>query len=215
MTMTTQVSSEELQEESPSILSVFLNEQQDPKMVKRVHARVQEILTSDETILYIAVQKKPIVTLTPDCVVLTNRRFIIYRPKMLGRVSFEDYIWRDLRDARLKEGMIGATLTMQTVQGKGLRLEYLPKAQARRLYSFAQEMEEKVREERRRRDLEEKRAAAGGVVLQTGAPTAQARAPSWQDDPVEKLKKLKEMADMELITAGEYEAKRAEIISQM
>ncbi len=35
------------------------------------------------------------------------------------------------------------------------------------------------------------------------------------DDPAEKLKKLKEMRDSGLITAEEYETKRAEILSRM
>lgn len=41
-------------------------------------------------------------------------------------------------------------------------MDYLPKAQARRLYQFAQGKEEEMGEYRRQRDLEDKRAAAGG-----------------------------------------------------
>lgn len=200
------------------MLEQFLNEEQNPEAVKKVHARVSEILTKGEEIQYIAIQKKPAVNITPDSVVLTNKRFIIYRPKLLGRVDFEDYIWRDLRDARMKEGLLGATLTMQTVGGKKLSMDYLPKAQARRLYSLAQEMEEEVREERRRREMEEKRAAAGGVYLQ-GAPVAQQPAPQTaapaQLTPMEKLQQLKQMLDAGLITQEQYETKSQEILAQM
>lgn len=194
-------------------LKRFLSEEQDPATVKQVYSRVKQILTSTEEILYIAVQKS-LVNLSPDCAILTNRRFIIYRPKLLGGVNFEDYIWRDLHDARLTEGMIRATLTMHAVKGKVLSIGDLPKAQARKLYAFAQEMEEKVREQRRLRAMEEKRAAAGGIVLQ-GTPTPQAPAIASQEDPMQKLMKLKEMLDAGLITAGEYEAKKAEILSRM
>ncbi|MBN1956050.1 MAG: PH domain-containing protein [Anaerolineae bacterium] len=200
-----------------SFLAKFLNEEQNPEIVERVYGRVQQILTSGEEISYIAVQKKTldmIGNLSPDCVVLTNKRFIIYRPKLLGRVDFEDYIWRDLRDVRLKEGIIGATLSFQTVKGRTILVESLPKAQARRIYSVAQEMEEAMLEERRAREMEEKRAAAGGIVLQTGMPVANP-APAVQDDPVEKLKKLKAMQEAGLITEAEYEGKKAEILAQM
>jgi len=200
------------------MLEQFLNEQQDPEVVEKVHARVSEILTRGEEIRYIAVQKKPALNLTPDCVVLTSKRFILYRPKLLGRVDFEDYIWRDLRDARLKEGFLGATLSMQTVSGKKLFMDYLPKAQARKLYSLAQEMEEDVREERRRREMEEKRAAAGGIYLQdTQLSPQQAPQPAApaQPTPMEKLQQLKQMLEAGLITQEQYDTKSQEILAQM
>lgn len=197
-----------------SLLAPFLNEEQDPTAVAQAYERVQQVVTRGEEILYIAVQKRPVVNLAPDCAVLTTRRFIIYRPKLLGRADFEDYIWRDLFDVRLKEGMMGATLTMHTVRRQVVTIDYLPKQQARILYRFAQEMEEKAVEERRARELEERRASAGGIVLQgVSQPATNASAPA--DDPLQTLKKLKEMADAGLITASEYEAKKSDILARM
>jgi hypothetical protein len=184
--------------------------------LQRIQAKVQQILTANEVILHLAVQSmplRPVANLTPDCVVLTNRRFIIYRPKLLGRADFEDYIWRDLRDARLKEGITRATLTFQTVRGRTITIEGLPKHEARRLYAIAQEQEEKVLEERRLREMEEKRAASGGVILH-GAPVA-TPAPPTQVDPVQKLKQLKDMLDAGLISQEEYDGKKANILSRM
>ncbi len=197
-------------------IRTLTKEDQDPAIVETVFDRVKEILTSDENILYVAVQKKPVVNLSPDCAVLTNRRFIVYRPKLLGRVVFEDYVWRDLQEAKLQENVLGSTLSMKATSGHVIALDYLPKKQARRLYAFAQEMEERTREERRARDLEEKRAAAGGVFV-AGSSVAPAPpvTPNAHSDTVQRLKALKEMADAGLISAGEYEAKRAEIISKM
>ena len=195
-------------------LKKFLSEEQDPGVVRQVFARVKQIITSGEEILYIAVQKN-LVNFSPDCVVLTNKRFIVYRPKMLGGVNFEDYIWRDLKDAQLSEGIVHATLVLHTVAGAVIRIEHLPKAQARKLYSFAQEMEENVREQRRARDLEDKRAAAGGILLQSAPSLPQMSAPSSQEDPVQKLKKLKSMLDEGLITSQEYETKKTDILSRL
>lgn len=193
----------------------FSNEDQDPNVVQGVLERVQQILTSDEKILYVAVQKKPVLTITPDSVVLTNRRFILYRPRLLGRVSFEDYPWRDLLDAKLKENVLGSTLSLKTVGDAVVSVDHLPRAQARRLYAFTQEMEERVREERRARELEDKRAAAGGVVVSGMPGAASSTEAGGTSDPAQRLKALKEMYDAGLITAGEYEAKRADIISKM
>jgi hypothetical protein len=196
------------------LIRALTNEEQDPAVVQTVLERVQQIMTSGENVLYVAVQKGPLAKISPDCAVLTNRRFIIYRPKLLGRIIFEDHGWRDLQDAKLQENVLGATFTLKTVSGHVLTIEHLPKAQARRLYAFAQEIEEQVREERRARDLEEKRAAAGGVFVASphaGGPLL----PADASDPVQRLKALKEMFTAGLISASEYETKRAEIISKM
>jgi hypothetical protein len=198
---------------------MFLNEDQDPRVVEDLVPKVSQILMAGEELKYIAIQKKPIVTLAPDCVVITNRRFIFYRVSLLGRKSFDDYVWRDLLDATLQEGLLGATFSAKIAGGRRLTIDYLPKSQARQVYRFAQEMEEKALEERRQRDLEAKRAAAGGVVIQ-GLPQLSmpqgAQAPAAPvDDPVQRLKRLKEMLDAGLITSQEFEAKKADILSRM
>lgn len=202
---------------SARFLKRFLGEEQDPRAVEAVHDKITQLLTTGEEILYIAVQARPVINISPDCVVLTSKRFILYRPSLLGKVEFEDYIWRELHDAKLEENMLGATLTMHTMEGKELTMDHLPKAQARRLYALAQEMEEKTIEERRQREMEEKRAAAGGIML--GGATLPATPPPpptpAPDDPLLVLKKLKDMLDAGLITDTEYEAKKAEILSRM
>lgn len=196
-----------------SLISKFLSEEQDPAQVQQVFGKVKQILTTGEEILYIAVQK-PLMNLSPDSVILTNKRFIVYRPGLFGQVNFEDYIWRFLHDAKLSEGMITSTLSFQTPKGF-LSIGNLPKAQARKLYSFSQEMEEKSLEERRTRQMEEMRAGAGGVVIQGGIPTQtyQTPPPPQQEDPMQKLKKLKDMLDAELITQEEYDAKKTSILA--
>ena len=195
------------------MLNKFVNEEQDPSVVEQVHSKVSEILTDGEEIRYIAVQKKLVMNISPECVVLTNKRFIIYKPKMLGRVEFEDYIWRDLHDAHVKEGMRSATLTMETVNGHHISVDNLPKSQARRLYTLAQSMEKKGLEERRQRELEEKRATSGSITMQAGIPVPSQSVP--KEDPLEKLTKLKSMLDAGLITEEEYNTKKAEILSRM
>jgi len=200
-----------------SVIRKFLSDEQDPEAVQKAVDKVSQILTADEEIMYVAVQKE--IGFAPDCAVLTNRRLIVYSPTLLGGANFKDHIWRDLKDAHLSEGMIRATFTARTVTGQVITLDKLPKSQGRKLYSIAQQMEEKVREERRNRQMEEKRAASGGVYLQgnssfpPAAPAASAA--SSQENPVQKLKQLKEMMEMGLITAEEYEAKKNDILSKM
>ena len=199
-------------------ISRFLSDEQDPGAAAQVFEKVAQLLTAGEEIAYIAVEK-PLVSLSPDSVVLTNKRFILYRPKIFGRVEFEDYIWRDLHSAELVEGVINSRFLVQTTEGLTLTVENLPKVQARKIYAFAQQMEEFVREERRVREMEEKRAAAGGINIgAAGAAASQAAIqppPPAREDPVQVLGKLKQMLDQGLITADEYNAKKKDLIAKM
>ena len=211
------------------VLNKFSNEEQDPSVVADVYSKVSTILTYSEEILYIAVQKKLIPNVSPDCVVLTNKRFIKYTKKnvgimgvkvpltcRLGGADFEDYNWRDLHDAHVKEGIRSATLTLKTTQGQIISVDDLPKAQARQLYALARSIQDRSFEERRQRELEDKRAAVGSVNVQTGIlATSQPVSQPAQEDPMEKLAKLKKMVEAGMITEDEYNTKKAEILSKM
>ena len=198
-----------------SAFAKFLNENQDPKSVEKLLSKVSGLLTADEEVQYIAVQKKPLLNTSPDCVALTNKRVIFCRPKNFGlSMEFKDHQWKDIIDIHIKENMLGADFSIKTAKGADL-MDYLPKDQARRLYQFGQAKEEEARDYRRQRDLEDKRAAAGGIVVNTGpAPAAPASA-SNADDPMEKLKKLKAMLDYQLITQAEYDERRAAIMATL
>lgn len=202
----------------------FLNEEQDPKAIEKIAGKLNELLMNEETVEYIAVQKKPAVTISPDCVALTNKRIIFCRSKNLGlAMDFQDYLWKDVADCQMKEGVFGAEFTIKTTDGSISKIDYLPKAQARKLYSFAQEQEEKQREYRRQLELESKRAGAQRITVSAPLPSSQASQPSpapeeprpVEDEITASLKKLKILFENELITQEEYDAKKAEILARL
>ena len=197
-------------------ISEFLTEDQDREQVADIYEKVKQLLTSGERVLYIAIQKPITIDPTPEIVVLTSRRFMHYRKNMLGRASFSDYIWRDLRGAELTEHVMRSTLTLHPASGDTMVIDNLVKEQARRLYAIAQEQEENVREELRLREIEEKRAAAGGVILQGPVGSlVGSTAAGPVEEPVQALSKLKQLMEAGLITDEEYEAKKKEILSRM
>lgn len=77
-------------------------------------------------------------------------------------MDFQDYLWKEVADCHMKEGIQGATFMVKNTRGGTVTLEYLPKSQARMLYRYAQEREEEMSEYRRQRELEDSRARAGG-----------------------------------------------------
>lgn len=196
---------------STNPIAPFLTEEQEPEVVQRVYDRLKTLLTRGEEVRYIAVQKPlNVADLTREILVLTNRRIMHYRPRVLGGGEFTDYIWRDIKRTELTEGTFRSTLLITAVNDDSIRFDDVPKEQARRVYAIGQEMEENVREELRIREMEEKRAAAGGIVLQNPTPSA-----TTPEDPMQALSTLKQLADANLITMDEYEKKKNEILTRL
>jgi hypothetical protein len=196
-------------------ISRFIGEEQDEGFVRKIVDKVADLLTAEERIEYVAVQKNLVVTISPDAIVLTGRRFILVKPGLLG-MTFHDVPWREVHDVHMSEQMIGATLVCRTTAGAVLSLDKVPKKQARRVYAYAQKVEEEAYEKRRQMELDTLRAGAGGVVLQAPAvaPVAAPVAPV-AEDPLAALSKLKQLRDAELITAEEFEGKKAEILARL
>jgi hypothetical protein len=222
------------------MIEKFLSEEQDPKTVEKIYQRLTDLLTTDEEIVYIAVQKKPLVNLLPECVALTNKRILFFTPANLGlSIKFVDFVWKDIVDVYTKEEIIGAIFSVKTTDDTEVGIDYLPKIQARKLYQYAQERKELEREARRLRDLEEKRAESGSIRFENVArvtpqqpdveaiPTSQpghiqiqTPSPAAQkvekpDELIEKLKKLKMLFDSGLITQEEYNHKKLDLLNEL
>lgn len=121
-------------------LKKILNEDQDPKAIEKITAKLDNLLMRDEEIGYIAVQKKPAVNIFPDSIVVTNKRIILCKPKNLGlSMEFVDYDWDDIAGSFVKEGILGADFTFSTKSDLTHTVDYLPKNQARKLYTYAKE----------------------------------------------------------------------------
>ncbi|MFK6999722.1 PH domain-containing protein [Flavobacterium oreochromis] len=195
-------------------LKKFLNEEQDPKAVEKILDKVTGLLTSGEEVEYVAVQKKAI-NFSPDCVALTNKRVIFCRPKNFGlSMDFQDYLWKDIVDCHIKENILGSDFKIKTTKGQINTMDYLPKAQARKLYQFGQNKEEEMQGYRRQMDLENKRASAGGgITVNTNIPTSNQNENT--EDQIEKLQKLKKLLESEIISQQEFDNKKLEILSKL
>ena len=121
-------------------LKKILNEDQDPKAIEKITSKLENLLMSNEEVGYIAVQKKPAITVFPDSIVVTNKRIILCKPKNLGlSMEFIDYDWDDIAGTFVKEGFLGSDFSFSTKTDLTHTVEYLPKNQARRLYTYAKE----------------------------------------------------------------------------
>lgn len=209
----------------------FINDEQDPKTAEKVLGKISDMLTPGEQVIYLAVQKKPAVTLVPDSIVVTDKRIVFCIPGNLGlTTNFEIFSWKDIKEVSFKEEFFGAKFTAVPLSGENFTVDYIPKVQARKLYQFCNQQLERLKTLERER-LEEKEKAA-----QTQQQAAETRpvideiiqnmptgpsvpvpeiATSLEDELTEKLQKLKRLFERGLITQTEYEAKKADILSQL
>jgi hypothetical protein len=124
----------------------FLNEEQDPKAIEKITNKLQDLLMKNEEVGYIGVQKKPAITVFPDSIVLTNKRIIMCKPKNLGlSMDFIDYDWDDIAGTFVKENILGSEFSFSTKTELVINIDYIPKNQARKLYTFAKEQLEALK----------------------------------------------------------------------
>ncbi len=118
----------------------FLNEEQDPKAIEKIAAKLSDLLMKNEEIGYIAVQKKPALTVLPDGIVMTNKRIIICQPKNLGlSMNFIDYTWDEIEGTFVKENILGSEFSFTTKTNMEVSIDYIPKIQARKIFTYAKE----------------------------------------------------------------------------
>lgn len=207
----------------------FLSDEQDPKAVEKVIGKLNDLLTSGEELLYLAVQKKPAVNLLPDSIAISNKRIFYCSPGNLGlTMNFKDISWKNIKEVSFKEEFFGSKFICVPQQGENIVTEFIPKIQARKLHQAANEQLEQYKELLRQQLLEENRAAATAVNIPTPSPTPSFSLPieeaivipqqqieEAEDEATLKLRKLKTLYDKQLITQEEYEQKKSAILDSL
>lgn len=212
-------------------LKKFLNEEQDPKAIEKVMSKLSDLLMKNEEIGYIAVQKKPAITVLPDSIVVTNKRIIICQPKNLGlSMNFTDYSWDEIESTFVKEGILGSDFSFVTKTEISVTIEYIPKVQARKMYAFAKEQVDLLKGglglniNPAVEEVETEEVSSFAEIMPTQTPSYTGISTLDGDKPLneltsdelfEKLQNYKKLLDNGLILQGEYDALKKEILSYM
>lgn len=204
-------------------INQYINDEQDPKMVEKILGKIQDMLTTGEMVTYIAVQKKPAVTLLADSIVLTNKRIFLCEPTKLGlSTNFEIFDWQDVKTISFKEEFFGSKFTVVPMEGENLTVGYIPKVQARKLYQFSKEAMEQLQKEGRLQDKFQKPELDDDLINLEYHPREKALLPEEEptlkqpeDELTQKLQRLKALYDKQLITQDEYNHKKDELLSQL
>jgi hypothetical protein len=199
----------------------------DDPSVRRALDTLRGLLTTGETLEAWAVQHRLFaLTHRRACIAATSGRFISLSRHLLGGYDSADIRWQDLKETRIRAGVIAADLTLVAQASSDLNIssevnrvwtfEGLCKDQAQAIYRICQQHDQVWREKRRVRELEELRARSGGVQIGAGAGSAAAgttAAEGGESDAARRLRQAHEMLDAKLISDAEYESIKAKIIS--
>lgn len=198
----------------------YLTDEQDPKTAEKVIGKLRDMLQADEQIIYLAIQKRPGVTINPDSIAVSSKKLIFCIPENLGlTTNYITFNWADVKEVSFKEGFLGSKFIMIPQRGENVAIDYIPKVQARKLFQFCNEQ------------LEKHKVANPGIgsvmqnenlmddyasYLEVSDDSANdAHIDKSNDDLAEKLQKLKVLFEKQLISQAEYERKKADILSQL
>jgi hypothetical protein len=182
------------------------------------------LLTTDETLEAWAMQHRLFaLTHRRVCIAATSGRFISLSRRLFGGYDSADIRWQDLKESRIRAGILSADLTLvaQTSTDLNIGSEInrvwtfagLRKDQAQGIYRICQQHDQVWREKRRVRELEELRAKSGGVQF-GGAPSYSNTGVSGQEsEPTRRLRQAREMLDAKLISDAEFESIKAKIVA--
>src|SRR5690606_11375501 len=207
----------------------FIQDGQDAKVAERIHDKIVEMLTAGEYVQYIALQKKPAVTLWPDSITISNKRIFLCEFTKLGlATNFEIFSWNDIKDIAFKEEIFGSKVTVIPSTGENLTIDYIPKVQARKLYQLIKtalenptgsKSEEPIPVIPEQKPIDHFTTPAQPVVDKPATPpvTEENKEDVIKEDDelTQKLKRLKTLYDRQLITQSEYENKKSELLSQL
>jgi hypothetical protein len=191
----------------------------------RALGMLRSLLTADETLEAWAMEHRLFaLTHRRVCIAATSGRFISLTRRLLGGYDSADIRWQDLKETRIRAGIIGADLTLVAQTSSDLNIgsevdrvwtfEGLCKDQAQALYRICQQHDQVWREKRRVRELEELRAKSGGVQFGNSPPPYTGTdAAGGESEPARRLRQAREMLDAKLISDSEFESIKAKIVS--
>lgn len=157
------------------------------------------------------------------CIAATSGRFISLSRRLLGGYDSGDIRWQDLKETRIRAGILSADLTLVAQTSSDLNIgsevdrvwtfEGLVKDQAQSIYRICQQHDQVWREKRRVRELEELRAKSGGVQIGSSPAYSSADAAGAESEPTRRLRQAREMLEAKLISDSEFESIKAKIVS--
>ncbi|ASJ13572.1 PH domain-containing protein [Thermococcus thioreducens] len=184
---------------------------------------VNKVLEPGEKVLFSV--KKKISLEKPKWVLVTDRRIIYLDEKILGRYDIKAIPYQKLEEVTVELGIISSEFLIKGEEDIRLKLGWMNKEQARKTINAIKDALNAIAIEPVTIEVKKglthetwvlkKPKELVSRVVPGGTPVQQAPPVEKEEDPLEKLKKLKELYDMGVISQEEYEEKRKKLLEQI
>ncbi|ASJ07949.1 hypothetical protein A3L11_01385 [Thermococcus siculi] len=192
-------------------------------MSEKLPKAASKILEPDEKVLFTV--RKKISLEKPKWLLVTDRRIIYLDEKILGRYEVKAIPYQKLERVEVELGIMSSEFIIKGEEDIRLKVGWMNKEQARNTINAIKDALNAIAVEpvgveinkglthetwvlKKPKELVTRFAPAGETITH---PPATAE----KEDPLEKLKKLKELYDMGVISPEEYEEKRKKLLEQI
>ncbi len=171
------------------------------------------------------IKKKVAMELKPKYLIISDRRVIFYDQKIAGRYDLNDIPYSKLEHVYFNEGLLASEFTLKNEDKHHISINWLGKKECKDAIITIRDAInaisiEPVSIQKKKTLVGEKWSLRKPLETITRTmPMAQViertQPAQKTDDPVDKLKKIKELNEIGILSDGEYEEKRREIIAEI
>lgn len=166
-------------------------------MTSDIPEKISRLFAEGEVVSMVVEPTRLKPKLHAEKLIITNRRIVMYKPGFIG-AEMEEYPFESIDKIDHKKGLMRSKIEIHA-RGKEIEMENISNDEAVRAIDVI------------RQNMHDHKTAPRVVIQQ--APIKSPQTPS--EDPVQKLKQLKDMLDASLISQAEYDSKKADILSRM
>ncbi|MDI9642253.1 MAG: PH domain-containing protein [Archaeoglobales archaeon] len=183
---------------------------------------VSENLYPGENVFY-CLKKKLTMELKPKFLVVTDRRIIYLDQKILGRYELMDVPYEKLEFVRFYRGIIGSEFVVKKEDGKEISLSWMEKEEAEKAIEAIRDalntiavVPVSIKKTKGIKGVEIQVSKPKEIITRT-MPMARVveKTTMKKEDPLERLKKLKELYEAGVISKEEFEERKRKLLDQI
>ena len=183
---------------------------------------ISENLYPGGKVLY-CVKKKLRTDWKPKFLAVTERRVLYLDQKLLGRYDLEDIPYEKLEFAHFRKGKIGAEFEIKREDGSKIKLSWMDRDEAKEAMEAIKDALNAISVEpvtiKKKKGIlgEEMNITKPKELVTRTLPMTKVveRKTAVEEDPLEKLKKLKELYEEGILTKEEFEEKKRNLLEKI
>ena len=192
-------------------------------MTEKLPKAAGKVLEPGEEVLFTV--RKKVSLEKPKWLLITDRRIIYLDEKVLGRYEVKAIPYQKLEEVKVELGVVSSEFLIKGEENIRLKLGWMNKEQARKTINAIKDALNAIAIEPVTIEVKKglthetwklkKPKELVSRVVPAGTTVQHQPAVEKKEDPIEKLKKLKELYDMGVISQEEYEEKRKKLLEQI